>query len=206
MFDFRSKMRARLSVATFVLHVPIFFLIAGAAHRLGAHPPFAIAALVVVCLLAPVRLVLGRAMIDVPQSPWFTRVFAPIYFVHWCSAVGMFVPAAILGLGRFIWDAAHATFEIPTRTLLGCYLVALAFASWGVLIRRHWILLREADVALADLPKAFHGYRIAHLSDLHIGSLTAPSTIDEWVEIDDLVRVAHVYALTAMEYCPMHSI
>ena len=27
-------------------------------------------------------------------------------------------------------------------------------------------------------------------------------TVHEWVEIDDLVRVAHLYALTAAAYCP----
>lgn len=182
MFDFRSKMRARLSVATFVLHVPVFLLLAGAAHKLGLRAPLALAVLGVACLLAPVRVVLGRAMNDVPQSLLFTRVFAPLYFVHWCSTVGMFVPAVLFGIGRFIWDAAHGVFEIPTFTLLACYLVALSLASWGVLVRRHWILLSEEEIAIAGLPRAFHGYRIAHLSDLHIGSLTAQSTIDEWVE------------------------
>lgn len=44
--------------------------------------------------------------------------------------------------------------------------------------------------ALANVPGITHG---PNASGAH--------TLDEWVSIDDLVRVAHVYALTAVGYC-----
>ncbi len=44
--------------------------------------------------------------------------------------------------------------------------------------------------ALARVPAVTHGPRAG-----------GPHTLDEWVSIDDLVRVAHLYALTAVTYC-----
>ena len=44
--------------------------------------------------------------------------------------------------------------------------------------------------ALAGVPAITHGPRAG-----------GQHTVSEWVEIDDLVRVAWLYALTAVEYC-----
>ena len=43
---------------------------------------------------------------------------------------------------------------------------------------------------LADVPAITHGPRAG-----------GAHTLNEWVSIDDLVRVAQVYALTAVAYC-----
>src|SRR5262249_52187665 len=47
--------------------------------------------------------------------------------------------------------------------------------------------------ALAGVPAITHGPRAG-----------GAHTLDEWVSIDDLCRVALVYALTAVAYCPDH--
>jgi acetylornithine deacetylase/succinyl-diaminopimelate desuccinylase-like protein len=44
--------------------------------------------------------------------------------------------------------------------------------------------------ALANIPGITHGPNASGAHTLH-----------EWVSIDDLVRVAHLYALTAVSYC-----
>ncbi|MFO0666016.1 MAG: metallophosphoesterase [Polyangiaceae bacterium] len=178
-------MRSRLSALTCILHIPIFFMLVGLAESAGSALipyPYAYAAAAVVLLLVPAPAVIERAMDDRRRSWWSARLLSPTYFAHFCSALGMFFPALIFGLGRFIWDAAHGRWEIPTRTLVGCYLAALALSLWGVFIRRHWLLTHETRVPIESLPSAFDGYRIAHLSDLHIGSLTSQATIDAWVE------------------------
>ena len=46
--------------------------------------------------------------------------------------------------------------------------------------------------SLAGVPAITHGPRAG-----------GQHTAREWVEIDDLVRVAHLYALTAALYCPV---
>lgn len=149
----------------------------------------ALAFLFVVVILLPTPFVTDCAMDDRPRSPWFTRFFGPLYFAHWCSTVGMFVPAVVFGLGRFIWDAAHGSYVIPVRTLCACYLAALGLSLWGVFVRRRWIARAETSVAVRGLPAAFEGYRIAHLSDLHIGGFTTQATIDAWVEATNAADV-----------------
>lgn len=44
-------------------------------------------------------------------------------------------------------------------------------------IARHEISVESRDVALAKLPDAFHGYRIAQISDIHFDEYTEPSFV-----------------------------
>lgn len=70
---------------------------------------------------------------------------------------------------------------VPTRfdhkrwrwlSLTGGVLAVVAFAAmwWGALINRYTINVKEVDVEIANLPKAFDGYRIVQISDLHVGT------------------------------------
>jgi acetylornithine deacetylase/succinyl-diaminopimelate desuccinylase-like protein len=47
--------------------------------------------------------------------------------------------------------------------------------------------------ALAGIPAITHGPRAG-----------GQHTLEEWVAVDDLARVAHLYALTAVHYCGAH--
>ena len=59
------------------------------------------------------------------------------------------------------------------------FLVASACAGAGLAlysseIERHWIEITRYDVFVPSLPKAFDGFRIAQLSDIHIDGYTEP--------------------------------
>lgn len=88
------------------------------------------------------------------------------YFVHWTAGF-LALPLAIvfalaaLALRRPLGDAAVLA-----------YLVALAVAAYGAFIRRRWVATERVSVAIDGLDPRFDGYRIAHLSDLHIGPFT----------------------------------
>ena len=41
---------------------------------------------------------------------------------------------------------------------------------WGALVNRYRIQVREVDIEIPDLPKAFEGYRIVQFSDMHTGT------------------------------------
>jgi uncharacterized protein len=63
-----------------------------------------------------------------------------------------------------------------------------------VFVRRRWVQKRELDVVVPGLPHEFDGYRVAQLSDLHIGGFTPPKWGDKWARIanaasPDLVAV-----------------
>jgi predicted MPP superfamily phosphohydrolase len=47
-------------------------------------------------------------------------------------------------------------------------------------VRRRWVRVRTVDVPIAGLGVAFDGYRIAHLSDLHIGGLCPRARAERW--------------------------
>lgn len=47
---------------------------------------------------------------------------------------------------------------------------------WGALVNRYRIDVREVEVEVAGLPSAFDGYRIAQISDLHLGTYGGDTT------------------------------
>jgi predicted MPP superfamily phosphohydrolase len=60
------------------------------------------------------------------------------------------------------------------RFLKGSMASAAALALYSGEIERHWIDVTHSEVALAGLPTAFDGYRIAQLSDIHMDEFTEP--------------------------------
>lgn len=56
------------------------------------------------------------------------------------------------------------------RVLLALFLAVLALAGWAVLIEPGRLVTRDYDIALKDWPKELSGYRIAFVTDLHVGA------------------------------------
>lgn len=53
---------------------------------------------------------------------------------------------------------------------LGIALAVFAIMWWGALFNRFNLAVTNIDIQSADVPAAFHGYRIAQISDLHCGT------------------------------------
>jgi len=51
---------------------------------------------------------------------------------------------------------------------------AAALAVYASEIERHWIEVVHTEIRLAGLPEAFHGHRVAQLSDIHMDEFTEP--------------------------------
>lgn len=49
-------------------------------------------------------------------------------------------------------------------------LITFGFMWWGALINRYDINVNEVDVEIHNLPESFVGYRVAQISDLHLGT------------------------------------
>lgn len=58
----------------------------------------------------------------------------------------------------------------------GCGIVLFFVIWWGALINRFCIDVKDVDVEIAGLPAAFDGFRIAQISDLHVGTYQNDST------------------------------
>ncbi len=107
------------------------------------------------------------------------------YFVHWCAALLALPLSLLVALGYGLWwhlDLEGLYRWETVQVLYGVsYLTCLALAGWGVLVRRKWVRITTIDVSVPGLAAAFDGYRIAQLSDLHVGSLCPPVWAEQWV-------------------------
>ena len=123
-----------------------------------------------------VGLFLGRArarMTDVPRPWWLLHVVDEPYFVHWCaSLLATLLSLVVLVASPLVDLARGAPLAFPWTGVTATYLFALAVAAYGVLYRRRRFRIERVEIAIEGLHESFDGYRIAHLSDLHIGALT----------------------------------
>jgi predicted MPP superfamily phosphohydrolase len=140
------------------------------------------------CALALVLLVLfvrrlGQLFPDRPRSAAALHLIEEPYFAHWCAALGAFVPTLGYAIVKALVMLANGRSpELPSTFALAAYAVALGIAVWGVFVRRRWVLTRELELVIPGLPQEFDGYRVAQLSDLHIGGFTPPRWTDDWAK------------------------
>lgn len=64
---------------------------------------------------------------------------------------------------------------------------------WGALVNRYNIEINEVSVEVIDLPQSFDGYRIAQISDLHLGTFNNDTTFV--TELVDAINKANVDAV-----------
>lgn len=64
---------------------------------------------------------------------------------------------------------------------LAVYALPALVGSYTVLIEPHIVRINKYTIPLHDLPPAFHGFVIAHLSDLHLGFLVSADFIESVV-------------------------
>lgn len=159
------------SIATLPLAIGVALVVAARVGGWGG----ALAGLAVFALTVP--LLHGRMKLIADDRPvgrvrrWLERA----YFVHWGAAV------ASMPLGLVAVVVAAALGLSVGHALLGAYGVGFVTACFAVFVRPRLVRVRDIHVPVEDLPEAFDGYRIAQLSDLHVGSLTPPAVIAAWV-------------------------
>jgi predicted MPP superfamily phosphohydrolase len=165
-----------LLVLTVVLHVPVALGVYELGRRLSWPAPGLIAS---AWTALGVALFVGRARAGMPDHRRHEAIvrFVDIpYFVHWCAVVWTGIPALVATLVAPLVDLARGTpVHAPLATYMGIYLAGLVVCGYGVLVRRRWFRVVEREVTIPGLDRRLDGLRIAHLSDLHIGTLTPKS-------------------------------
>ena len=191
----RSRFARIVFGVTAVTHATFALASAELLRRAGVpHPALAGAAVALLLLLVFVRR-MQRLFPDRRLSRLALHLIEEPFFVHWCAALGSCAPIAIYALVKALVLAAQGkTPELPSTFALVAYLAAFVLAVWGVFVRRRWVRTHELDVAIPGLPAAFDGYRVAQLSDLHIGGLTPARWGESWARLSnaaapDLVAV-----------------
>src|SRR6185503_8234124 len=142
------------------------------------------AALAAAGLAAALRGRIRRGVRDLPIPTWRLLLIEEPYYVHWCAAVAstpLFSIGAIVVIIRHLIVGAGSLLAELAALALASYLSALALSLYGVIVRRRWVRVRTIDVPITGLGPGFDGYRIAQLSDLHIGGLWPRRRAERWV-------------------------
>jgi predicted MPP superfamily phosphohydrolase len=166
---------------TAVMHVPVALAVTALAGHLGWPLPAAIGTAWAALGVALFVRWLAVASADTPRSEWLIRLVDIPYFIHWCAAVWTLIPSVVAVLVTIVVDLVRgAPLHAPMDAFMWIYLSGLVVCGYGTLVRRRWFHVVERDVVIPGLDKRLDGLRIAHLSDLHIGSLTPRSWGLRW--------------------------
>jgi predicted MPP superfamily phosphohydrolase len=123
---------------------------------------------------------------DKPRSPFALHLVEEPFFAHWCAALGSSIPIAGYAVVKLaIAFARGDSPALPSTFAAFAYAIALGLSMWGVFVRRRWVLRRELELIIPGLPPEFDGYRVAQLSDLHIGGLTPPKWGEAWAKMSN---------------------
>ena len=178
-------MRVLLGI-TVAMHVPVTLGVAHFAANVGASAP----GLWGLAWGAPgVLLFTGRARSGLPERPGHpavVRFFDIPYFIHWCAALYTLLPAVAVTVVVPLLDVVRgAPVHLPVAAYMWIYASGLLVCGYGVLIRRRWVRVVEREMKVPGLDPRFEGFRIAHLSDLHIGALTPRSWGLHWARLSN---------------------
>ena len=72
----------------------------------------------------------------------------------------------------------HTGFDVAGIVVAGCFLLS---AVYGLVYGPKRLVVREETLAFKDLPASFDGYRIVHLSDLHVGGYADAGMMEKLV-------------------------
>ncbi|HVM32341.1 MAG TPA: metallophosphoesterase [bacterium] len=109
--------------------------------------------------------------------PWFTWTLFMVLFNLFLALDGAAWVLRRLALGPIAFaDFSRAPADLTLTLLLAVWLIGMAQALFG------WHVAR-VQVPLKRLPKAFHGFKVAMLSDLHVGLFTRASRLRQFVRL-----------------------
>ncbi|HTJ81369.1 MAG TPA: metallophosphoesterase [Polyangiaceae bacterium] len=155
-------------------------------------------ALIVAALAFLIR---GRMALAIDDRPItrLRRFLERLYYAHWAGGIG----SVILLVGTGI-ACAFGVLDLGLAAT-SAYTGGLALGLWAVFVRPRWVTVRTLEIPVRALPDALDGYRIAQLSDLHVGSLLPDDVARSWVRktnaLDvDLVALTGDYVTTGTRY------
>jgi predicted MPP superfamily phosphohydrolase len=180
-----SRFRRAVLGITALCHIPFVIAVAEAARRFFGLGPALAWPLGLAAAGLGVYLFLGRAekiANDEPRSFREIFFFDLPYYVHWCACVFCLVPSIVYVAGEPIASLVRGVPIGPSAGFfMWTYALGLLVSLYGVTIRRWWFVTRRVEITLDGLDPRLDGYRIAQLSDLHVGALTPPWWAKRWI-------------------------
>jgi uncharacterized protein len=174
-----------LYTLTALAHAPFAVAVARALSRASLPLPALFAVLLSTGAALLLRGRVANMRMDGPIARWRLYLVEEPFYVHWCATV---VSAPLFALGALVIIARHLLHASGSITgqlgdlAIFAYLAALPLSFYGVVVRRRWVRVRTLEISVPGLGSAFEGYRIAQLSDLHIGGLGPRRRAARWVK------------------------
>lgn len=198
---FRRFMRVALSL-TLASHLTV-------ALALSLALP-AVLAVLAAALIAGATAWRLQSLVRGRRTPtWVSSFVDSPVLAHWSAAMlsSLTLPvtgAAALALAA-VSGAELGAGRVVQLTALSAYAGSFVIAAWGTFVRRRWLRVVHVEVPIAGLAEEFDGYRIAQVSDLHIGNFDPRATGMYWAErvnaLDaDLVAVTGDLVTTGDEF------
>jgi uncharacterized protein len=181
----RWKRRRRF---LFVAHAFTALTFVVCALALSAIVPARAAVAVAAVLWIGTALRFPFVMFDHKRPRWQVRFVDLPMFWHWGAcffgALAFAVTGPVLALAHVLGLTALGASGLA----LGCYAAGLVVSAWAAGPGRRWVRVRRIEVPVPGLSLAFDGYRIAQLSDLHIGSFAPRARGARWAELANACR------------------
>ncbi len=183
--DTTERFSRSLRLLTVAMYAPTAVALSAIRWPFGALG----AVLLLAGILAPMPGRVRFGFRDHRRPAWHGRL-AVAFDVAWISTLLTPVTTALVAVlvGIHALAMARPYPAVSTVCALGLALGFL-FTLYGVFVRRHWVRVRRVEVAIVGLPPIFDGYRIAHLSDLHVGSITSREEALQWVAATNALAV-----------------
>jgi predicted MPP superfamily phosphohydrolase len=141
---------------------------------------------------AATHLTLSAALLQAPFAWWAMSSLAGFGMValFWLAGLALRLIragysriAASLGKAHLPVLSSPARRRFLERTAFAASSLPFAACAYGLTIGRTDIETTRKRIRLARLPRAFHGFRVAQLSDLHIGPFMSASQIRHVVQM-----------------------
>jgi predicted MPP superfamily phosphohydrolase len=176
-----SRFLRILTGITAIVHLPFVAAVGYLALELGWPAPWAIASAAGAFGTLVFVWRARSGALDRRVGPLVPTLVDVPYFIHWCACVWCLFPSlGSLLVFPVVERLRGEPFAWPLRFYFGTYAAGLVVCGYGVLVRRKWFVVKDVEVRITGLDPKFDGYRIAHLSDLHIGTLTPRAMGERW--------------------------
>lgn len=116
-------------------------------------------------------------MRDQPRPAWITRFIDLPLFAHFGASAVALLLSPVCAVAAL---ALATEWRLIEAWVYACGCGVSVYAIW---IERRFVRIRRIEVALPGLPVEFDGYRIAQLSDLHVGSFDPRVRALEWAAL-----------------------
>lgn len=116
-----------------------------------------------------------------------TATFYPVYFIYNSILIAEFfvkIPLAMVAPGILLFRNFRIRFALSFGSFLVSCGIALAFA-WGFTIGPRSLQKSHVELYFSNLPESFDGYRIAVLSDTHLGNFHYKRLLERSIEANN---------------------